>query len=282
MKQGAAKTQLISEENVSKVFDIETLPKIEAPGGKSFKQIMVSPDSLGSQEMEVSALTILPGGDEPFHSHEGALNLLYGLLGKGQVVLAGGKVIEVEQETLVWIPAGGAHKLANPYDEKFVVVDLFTPAGAKTQESDGSQPSTVDVKVYRMKDMPLVVEKDSGKKRVYLATKELVGTDAAEGMIVMYTPGTFTPEHFHSNAESFFIPLWGNGKIWTEEGEYDMQRGKMAFFRRFDRHALHNPNLAEFAFLEFHIPGYWDFSGVVSAEEMKTTAPKSKPPVPTA
>ncbi|MHB1160013.1 MAG: cupin domain-containing protein [Chloroflexota bacterium] len=267
---------------MSKVFDIQTLEKTPYADGKCFRQVMVSADTLGSQEMEVSARTLKQGGEEGFHSHEGSLNLLYGLMGKGQVLLPGGEVIEVEQETLVWVPAGCAHRLVNPYSEDFVALDIFTPSGAKTLESDGSKPNPAAVKVYRMKDMPVVVEKESGKKRVYLATKELVGSDQAEGMIVMYTPGTFTPEHFHQQAESFFIPLWGNGYIWTEEGRFDMHRGRMAFFRRFDRHALHNPNLEEFAFLEFHIPGYWDFSNVAKPEEMKTSAPRTKPEPPKA
>lgn len=265
---------------MSEVFDIATLPRIAGPGGKSFKQIMVSPDTLGSKEMEVSALTLQQGAEEGFHKHEGSLNLLYGLMGKGQVVLAGGEVIEVEQETLVWIQAGGIHKLRNPYAEDFVVLDLFTPAGAVTSESDGSVATPGAAKVFRMKDMPVVVEKESGKRRVYLATKDLVGTDQAEGMIVTYTPGTFTPEHFHDTAESFFIPLWGDGFIWTEEGKFDMHRGKMAFFRRGDRHALHNPNKAEFAFLEFHIPGYWDMTNTARPEDKKTSAPVTKPPMP--
>ncbi|MCL4370193.1 MAG: cupin domain-containing protein [Chloroflexi bacterium] len=267
---------------MSKVFDIETLPRAVTADGKSFKQIMVSPETLGSQEMEVSAITLKQGAEETFHRHEGSLNLLYGLMGKGQVVLAGGGVIEIEQETLVWIEAGGVHKLANPYAEDFVVLDLFTPAGAKTEVSDGSQAVHGAAKVFRMKDMPVVVEKTSGKRRIYLATKELVGTDQAEGMIVTYTPGTFTPEHFHDSAESFFIPLWGNGFIWTEDGKYAMHRGKMAFFRRGDRHALHNPNLEEFAFLEFHIPGYWDMTNTARPEDMKTSAPRTKPEPPRA
>jgi quercetin dioxygenase-like cupin family protein len=267
---------------MSKVFDIETMPKQFAPDGKSFKQVMVSPDTLGSKEMEVSALTLKHGAEESFHKHEGALNLVYGLLGKGQVVLAGGEVIEVEQETLVWIPAGGVHRLANPYAENFTVLDIFTPAGAVTSAAAGTVVAPDKAKIFRMKDRPLVIEKESGKKRVYLATKELVGSDQAEGMIVMYTPGTFTPEHFHDNAESFFVPLWGNGFIWTEEGKHEMHRGKMAFFRRTDPHALHNPNLEEFAFLEFHIPGYWDFNNTATAENKRTSAPLTKPEMPKA
>lgn len=265
---------------MSKVFDIATLPRVASKDGKRFTQVMVSADTLGSKEMEVSAVTLQKGAEESFHKHEGSLNLLYGLMGKGQVVLAGGEVIEIEQETLVWLQSGAIHRLQNPYDEDFVVLDLFTPAGAVTSESDGSVATPDMAKVFRMKDMPVVVEQHSGKRRVYLATKDLVGTDQAEGMIVTYTPGTFTPEHFHDTAESFFIPLWGNGKIWTEDGEYDMYRGKMAFFRRGDRHALHNPNNAEFAFLEFHVPGYWDMTNTAKPEEMKTTAPRSKPAMP--
>ncbi len=96
-------------------------------------QCLVDRDGVGSESLNVNRGTLkagkrLAGGSHPAGSDE----CYYVLRGRARLTLggdprtgAGGQVHEIGPDTVVFIPGGTFHGLANPYDEDLVILTMW-------------------------------------------------------------------------------------------------------------------------------------------------------------
>lgn len=113
------------------------------------------------------------------------------------------------------------------------------------------------VRVVSIHEVPAVDVPQSRKKRVFLATRDTIGSERAHGMIVKYRQDTETTMHMHPDAESLFVFLEGRTRVTVNGTAHAAGFGQAAFFPCGDRHSLHGVDAAGSSFLEFHIPGVY-------------------------
>jgi len=144
------------------------------------------------------------------------------------------------------------YTLAGSGDDEGLVLSVVAPPPGTRRDLPGARGGTL---VTRVVDLPVVDERESGKRRVYLVTEGTTGSKRAHGMIVAYRGDTVTPNHFHPDAESLFVFLEGKGIVLVDNREIVVGPGQAAYFGRGDRHALRSAGAEGMRFLEFHIPG---------------------------
>lgn len=89
------------------------------------------------------------------------------------------------------------------------------PDAANLDPAFVTQPPAFRVVDWRSE--PLLESKHDARKRIYLATPALFGTQAIKGEMIIYPPRTEAPRHYHVGAAHFMYFLSGSGTAYAEE-----------------------------------------------------------------
>ena len=90
---------------------------------KTVVKELVNP-KLGSQFLQFRISKMSPGGSDQFHAHPDSEQVMYGLGGKGKVVV-GRKTYTLSKGAFLFIPAGIRHHVENPTKRVFHFIILW-------------------------------------------------------------------------------------------------------------------------------------------------------------
>ena len=103
---------------------------------------------------------------------------------------------------------------------------------------------------------PVLNSEHDTRKRIYLASPELWGTDAVKGEMIIYPPGASGAEHHHIGAEHFQYIISGSGVAVLDGDEVTLKTGDLLYNFENEPHWFHNPHaLEDMVFIEFFVPG---------------------------
>lgn len=128
----------------------------------------------------------------------------------------------------------------------------LVPAAARLDPQFSVSPPGFRVVDWR--NEPLLESKHDARKRVYLATPALFGTQAIKGEMIIYPPRTEAPRHYHMGAAHFMYFLKGGGTAFAGEESFAVSEGDVVYFHDREVHALRSGQLSDMIFSEFFVP----------------------------
>jgi mannose-6-phosphate isomerase-like protein (cupin superfamily) len=217
------------------------------------RRVLVDRGAVGAETMSVELVRLAAGEKLEVAPHPGRSEFLFVLSGSG-TLSSEGQSQQLTDETFAWLADDRGHVVTGSGSSDLrLLVTSAPPEGARDEGPGGP------TKVLRVAEQPVVDEPSSGKKRIYLASHDLVGNHRAHAMIVIYRQGVVTPSHCHPDAESLFVFLHGRGRAIVDATEElkPVQAGQAVYYGKGDYHGLDNEYPEQFSFLEFHIPGQY-------------------------
>lgn len=109
-------------------------------------------------------------------------------------------------------------------------------------------------RVVDWKNEPLLESKHDARKRIYLATPALFGTQAIKGEMIIYPPRTEAPRHYHVGAAHFMYFLRGRGTAFAGERSFPVRAGDVVYYHDREEHALRGGDHEDMIFSEFFVP----------------------------
>lgn len=102
---------------------------------------------------------------------------------------------------------------------------------------------------------PVLESEHDSRRRIYLASTGLWGTEAVKGEMIVYPPGAAGAAHHHEGAEHFQYVLAGVGVAVLEGEEVELRAGDLLYNLENEVHWFANRSDEDFVFVEFFVPG---------------------------
>lgn len=189
-----------------------------------------------------------------------------------EIEKTGQLTIETEPTELVWLQILSGQALIDhrPTDTDHIVAlgtgksvefravtdtRLFIARVPRAHDYDPNLPPEFCVRVDWSTEPVLNSEHDT-RKRIYLASPALWGTDAVKGEMIIYPPGASGAEHHHIGAEHFQYIISGSGMAVLDGEEVLLHQGDLLYNFENEPHWFHNPGESDdMVFVEFFVPG---------------------------
>lgn len=105
---------------------------------------------------------------------------------------------------------------------------------------------------------PVLQSEHDERKRIYMATPALAGTQAFKGEMITYPPGAAAPEHHHVGAQHFQYVISGQGTAILDGNAVRLDVGDLLYNYEHEPHSFINETNDDFVFIEFFVPGPCD------------------------
>ena len=102
---------------------------------------------------------------------------------------------------------------------------------------------------------PVLDSEHDARRRIYLASSGLWGTEAVKGEMIIYPPGASGAAHHHEGAEHFQFIVAGSGTAVLEDREVDLAEGDLLYNLENEVHWFANRTAEDMVFVEFFVPG---------------------------
>lgn len=102
---------------------------------------------------------------------------------------------------------------------------------------------------------PVLLSEHDSRRRIYLASTGLWGTEAVKGEMIFYPPGAIGAPHHHEGAEHFQFMLFGSATAILGDERVDLHPGDLLYNLENEVHSFENLGDEEMAFVEFFVPG---------------------------
>ena len=151
---------------------------------------------------------------------------------------------------VVFLPPAFKGALASRAGASFLLA-VVSDAAALDPEFAVKPPS---FRVVDWTNEPLLESKHDARKRIYLVTPALFGTQAIKGEMIIYPPRTEAPKHHHVGAAHFMYFLKGGGTAFANEEPFAVRSGDVVYYHDREWHALRSGEAGEMVFSEFFVP----------------------------
>ncbi len=102
---------------------------------------------------------------------------------------------------------------------------------------------------------PVLLSEHDSRRRIYLASSGLWGTEAVKGEIIIYPPGAVGAAHHHEGAEHFQFILEGEGTAVLGGQRVLLRTGDLLYNLEHEIHSFENLGARDMVFVEFFVPG---------------------------
>ncbi|MCC6473840.1 MAG: cupin domain-containing protein [Burkholderiales bacterium] len=196
-------------------------------------------DCLEMEARAEFALSVAPGDLAWFQVLRGAID----------VAGAGGHQ-RLSDAHVVFLPPGFGGSITAESGAALLVAQV--PDAAALDPGFAAQPPAY--RVVDWKNEPLLESKHDARKRIYLATPALFGTQAIKGEMIIYPPRTEAPRHYHLGAAHFMYFLSGGGTAYAGDESFAVREGDLVYYDDRETHALRGGEDADMVFSEFFVP----------------------------
>jgi quercetin dioxygenase-like cupin family protein len=219
------------------------------PGGSGATEAILVGDS---RQIAASLLRLSGGARYIGEVPRGSDQYLFVLDGAAEFEGSGGTKAAMGRRGFAIVEEGKSYTLTGSGPGEAQVLSVTVPpagGGAGLAGFSGG------CKVASADALPVFEVPEQKKRRIFLATKDTVGSERGHAMIVEYVADTVTPRHHHPNAESMFVLLEGRLRFLVNGEEHILAPGQATHFPMNDSHALRSADGQGLNFLEFHVPG---------------------------
>ncbi len=212
----------------------------DLPGG-GWREWVIAPDRLADHRLSVSVLHLRPGSVVEVATSAAGLAWFQ--------VLDGAVLVDGEETTvdhIVMVAHGRGCRLSA--NVSAVVLFVEVPRA----ESSAGEP---DLRRVDWSTEPVLLSEHDSRRRIYLASPGLWGTEAVKGEMIAYPPGAVGAPHHHEGAEHFQFLTAGSGTAILGEERVELQEGDLLYNFENEVHSFENRGDHEMSFVEFFVPG---------------------------
>jgi len=212
-------------------------------------QSLLTLNSTGSDHVLLDLLSLANGTEFTFTLNDEAFGWIQVLQGSGNL---SDSEQELDPKFVTYLPLGysGVFNAVND-STKLLVATVPNAVRFDTNVADTPRaPLTTD-----WTHEPVLKSEHDERRRIYLATRSLTGTEAYRGEMIRYPAGTAAPEHHHEGAEHFQYVLAGSGTALLAGELSTLNTGDVLYNFENEIHAFRNDSDSEFVFVEFFVPG---------------------------
>ena len=179
-----------------------------------------------NKDSDISWIQILSGG----------IKISDGDLNKDQIVLIKGKK-EVQ--------------LSASRDTELAITKINN---YKIFESDASDAFESQISIINWGNEPILKSEHDDRKRVYLLSELLAGTDSVKGELIIYPKNTSCPEHYHVGAQHYQLITEGEVIAVLDGKETKLEKYDVLYNFENEPHWFYT-NEKSCDFVEFFVPG---------------------------
>ena len=106
----------------------------------------------------------------------------------------------------------------------------------------------------RDRNEPVLKSEHDDRKRVYLLSDSLVGTDSVKGELIVYPQSTSCPEHYHMGAEHYQFITSGSVFAVLDGEEKELNKFDLLYNFENEKHWFYTKD-DQCKFVEFFVPG---------------------------
>ena len=225
---------------------VKASKNISEPSGKMRETIVLESERTGDSRLEISEIFVPKNNRVLFENPVNEISIFHVLSGSGHWEsqhFANNHVAFLPENQKASFSAGFATNIL-----KTTVKDFM-----RYEKADNI--SSREFKIVNWFDEPVLQSEHDDRKRVYIATKNLLGTSAIKGEVIIYPPNTEAPSHYHVGAEHFQYVLAGSGIAKLDGKEVILEPGDLIYNFEEEIHSFKNSYHQDFTFVEFFVPG---------------------------
>lgn len=211
------------------------------------REWVIEPDRLPDRRMAVSLVRMSPGAVLELSSTPAGLTWfqpLAGSLSMTDDAAAASTLVTVDH--IVMMSHGRACTLSSEEESVCMVVEV------PTADDDGAD---ADLRCVDWTTEPVLLSEHDSRRRIYLASTGLWGTEAVKGEMITYPPGAIGAAHHHEGAEHFQFILSGSGTAILGDERVPLGPGDLLYNLENEIHSFENLGDADMSFVEFFVPG---------------------------
>jgi len=226
---------------------------------KDQKPIVISPgceviqllnrDVIGNDQIRLDYVKILPKGEYDLMLDQGMIGWVQVL--SGQISLEGISRT-LTPDFISYLPLGYQGKYISSQSGSALLVARI-PDALRFDLDVGDMPGDLCFTDWTRE--PVLESEHDERKRVYLATQALAGTNAFKGEMITYPPGAAAPEHHHVGAEHFQYIISGSLTALLNGDREVFKTGDVLYNYEHELHTFINESDKEAKFVEFFVPG---------------------------
>ncbi|MEI6320250.1 MAG: cupin domain-containing protein [Pseudomonadota bacterium] len=225
----------------------DVVPEAVAPGVQ--RRVLLHPRTVPGIRFELGCLALDSGTTMPVSV--GAADLEWLQVLSGSLVLDGhGQAQVLSDAHVVFLPPG--------FDGSIRAESGASILWARVPDAAGLDPAFTSrppgFRIVNWKDEPLLESQHDARKRIYLATPALFGTEAIKGEMILYPPGTEAPKHYHLGAAHFMYFLEGGGTAFAGDRALKVRAGDVVYYDDQEVHSLRSGDTSGMTFAEFFVP----------------------------
>lgn len=205
---------------------------------------VIAPDRLPDRRLSVAVLTLPAGAAHEVRTSQSGLAWFQVLAGSVSVRADHAEQV-VGQEHVVMASHGRGCDLQAR--ETSVVLLAEVP-----RTEDATEP---DLRCVDWSTEPVLLSEHDSRRRIYLASTGLWGTEAVKGEMIFYPPGAIGAPHHHEGAEHFQFMLSGSATAILGDERVRLGPGDLLYNLEHEVHSFENLEEEEMSFVEFFVPG---------------------------
>lgn len=222
-------------------------------GDKAEVKVLIDEATTSDDNVRLSRFDIRPGGSVELAVD--ADDIVWLQILDGEVALSGSEgAYALSPVHLVFLPGGFRGAIGSDAGAQLLYARV---PDATRFDADFADHRPV-FRVIDWTEEPVLDSEHDARKRIYMVTPQMFGTNAISGEMVIYPPGTEASNHFHEGAEHFQYLTKGAGICFSNEQPHDIRAGDMVYNYEREHHYFRNDGDEEMVFVEFFVPGEYD------------------------
>jgi mannose-6-phosphate isomerase-like protein (cupin superfamily) len=211
------------------------------------RQWVIAPDRLPDRRMNVSVVRMDPEARLVVASSSAGLTWFQPMTGTLAMTQDDQATnLSVGPDHIVMMSRGRACDVVSKADSVLLVVEV------PTADDEGGVP---DLRVIDWTTEPVLLSEHDSRRRIYLASTGLWGTEAVKGEMITYPPGAIGAAHHHEGAEHFQFILSGTGTALLADERVPLGPGDLVYNLEHEIHSFENLGSEDMTFVEFFVPG---------------------------
>ena len=169
-------------------------------------------------------------------------------------ILSGGLRMSEEylnKDQIIFIKGKGETRLIASQDAELAITKINN---YKIYESDASDVYDSQINIINWGNEPILKSEHDDRKRVYLLSELLAGTDSVKGELIIYPKNTSCPEHYHVGAQHYQLITKGEVIAVLDGKETKLEKYDVLFNFENEPHWFYT-NEESCDFVEFFVPG---------------------------
>jgi quercetin dioxygenase-like cupin family protein len=234
---------------MAKIVNQATVDAESLSQGVTVKHL-ITPARVGADCVRSEILELKPGAEAAINVDRDDLSWAHILDGVAQLSGEAGAQ-EISADHFVFTPPGFAAQLTTESG-----VRLFRATVPRAARFDARwAPTKLDFRCVDWTREPVLDSEHDARKRIYLVTPKLSGTDVVKGEMILYPAGTAASSHHHEGADHFQYILRGSATFFLNEEPHRVSAGDTVYIYENERHYFVNDGDEEMTFIEYFVPG---------------------------